>query len=161
MDISDGASGPGPAGVFLAERILKFSDCDPSGIAYFPSYLDLLVGVVEDLFRDLGMSWADLIRIRRIGCPTVDMSLKFVRPGHFGDRLTFRVRGVAVRRSSLELAHEIHCGDMLLWTAGQTIVPTSLDTHRAIAWPADIRQRLDHFVGISPADCRSSGAAGG
>lgn len=131
---------------FTAERALKFSDCDPSGIAYFPSLLNLLVGVVEEMFLARGIPWADLIRIRRIGCPTVRMDLNFRNPGHFGDRLTFHVRILAVKRSSLILEHDIHHDDLLLWTATQTIVATSLDTHKAIAWPDDIRTALSRTV---------------
>ena len=38
---------------FETTRPLRFGDCDPSGIAYFPSYMHMLVGVTEDLFADL------------------------------------------------------------------------------------------------------------
>ncbi|MGH6805572.1 MAG: acyl-CoA thioesterase, partial [Ensifer adhaerens] len=31
--------------MYRTKRPLRFGDCDPSGIAYFPSYLNILVGV--------------------------------------------------------------------------------------------------------------------
>jgi hypothetical protein len=34
---------------FSFDRELRFGDCDPSGIAYFPSYLNILNGVVEPI----------------------------------------------------------------------------------------------------------------
>jgi 4-hydroxybenzoyl-CoA thioesterase len=33
---------------FETTRVLRFGDCDPAGIAYYPRYFDLLNGVVED-----------------------------------------------------------------------------------------------------------------
>ena len=39
---------------FSTTRTLAFGDCDPSGIAYFPSYLDLMVGVLEAFFAEIG-----------------------------------------------------------------------------------------------------------
>lgn len=40
---------------FESVRKLRFGQCDPSGIAYFPAYLDILVGITEDLFgRSVG-----------------------------------------------------------------------------------------------------------
>ena len=39
---------------FRTQRPLRFGDCDPSGIAYFPAYFNLLVGVVEEFFASIG-----------------------------------------------------------------------------------------------------------
>jgi 4-hydroxybenzoyl-CoA thioesterase len=47
-------------------RPLRFGDCDPSGIAYFPSYLDMLAGVLEELFAAAG-------RPSRTSCANADL----------------------------------------------------------------------------------------
>ena len=36
---------------FTTIRQLSFGHCDPAGMAYFPAYLDMLVGVTEELFE--------------------------------------------------------------------------------------------------------------
>jgi 4-hydroxybenzoyl-CoA thioesterase len=127
---------------FVAERLLRFSDCDPSGIAYFPSYLNLLNGVVEDFWDFLGVPLPQLIKARAIGTPTVQLECRFERPALFGERLSFSLRVVKIGRSSLHFAHLITGMDGVKWSARQVVVATSLREHRPIAWPDDVRESL-------------------
>lgn len=129
---------------FTTRRRLAFGDCDPSGIAYFPSYLDILVGVTEEFFAHLGFPWPDLIGRRRIGTPTVTLNLVFDRPGLHGDLLDFHLNVAALGRSSLDLRHRIEHAGEVLWRADQRLVATSLETHRAVAWPNDVRAALSN-----------------
>lgn len=127
---------------FSATRRLSFGDCDPSGIAYFPSYLHILVGVLEEFFATLGFPWPELINDRKIGTPTVTLDLRFVRPGLHGVMLHFTLRVRAVGRASLDLDHTVANGGETLWTAKQRLVATSLETHRSCPWPDDLRATL-------------------
>ena len=45
----------------VVTRMLRFGDCDPSGVAYFPSYLDILCGVTEEFWQRIGHSWSDML----------------------------------------------------------------------------------------------------
>ena len=127
---------------YRTSRPLRFGDCDPSGIAYFPSYLDLLVGVVEDFFAELGFAWHDLVGRDRIGTPTLKLDILFSHPGFQGDRLDFTLRVVGLGRSSLELDHVVESGGRRLWACRQKLVATSLETHRSTAWPDALRAAL-------------------
>lgn len=125
--------------MFTTSRPLRFGDCDPSGIAYFPSYLNILVGVLEEFFETAGIPWPAMVAERRIGTPTLRLDLTFVKPGMHGDRLDFAIRVVRIGNSSMDLEHEISSSGDLLWKASHRIVATSLDTHKAVHWPDDIR----------------------
>jgi len=127
---------------FKTTRPLRFGDCDPSGIAYFPSYLNILVGVLEDYFASIGFSWRKLIDERRIGVPTVRLDLTFMKPGLQGDDLEFLLTVRGIGRSSLDLEHQVSANDHVLWTAKHRVVATSLDNHQSLAWPDDIRAAL-------------------
>ncbi len=127
---------------FTTTRPLGFGDCDPSGIAFFPAYLVLLVGVLEAFFADLGFPWPALMSERRIATPTVRLDLTFSAPGFHGDLLEFALLTRAVGRSSLDLEHEIAASGRLLWRARHRVVATSMDTHAAVPWPADLRAVL-------------------
>ncbi|MCQ2003250.1 acyl-CoA thioesterase [Rhizobium sp. NRK18] len=132
--------------MFQTTRYLKFGDCDPSGIAYFPSYLDHLVGVLEEFFATAGVPWPTLIQERRIGVPTVKLDLTFSKPGFHGDRLDFAVRLKRIGTSSMDLEHEVSANGALLWRADHRIVATSHDTHRACPWPDDIRSAFMPYL---------------
>lgn len=127
---------------FSFNRALRFGDCDPSGIAYFPSYLNILNGVVEEYWERIGFPWPELITVRKIGTPTVHLTCDFSRPSRFGELLTFKLRIERVGRASLHLAHVVSGADSMRWRARQILAATSLVDHHAIAWPDDVRAAL-------------------
>lgn len=131
---------------FRTTRPLRFGDCDPSGIAFFPSYLNILVGVLEDFFASLGFPWKTMIDERRIGVPTVRLDLTFSAPGFQGDELEFAIEVRRIGHSSLDLEHRVSVNGKLLWSANHRVVATSLDTHQSLAWPDDIRAALEHHL---------------
>lgn len=136
---------------FSTFRPLRFGDCDPSGIAYFPSYLNILVGVLEEFFASIGADWPGLSTERRMGMPTVRLDLEFKSPGFHGDRLDFELTVERIGNASLDLAHKVTSGGRLLWTAKHRIVATSLETHKAVPWPQDLRARLTEHLETSHA----------
>lgn len=131
---------------FQTTRVLHFGDCDPSGIAYFPSYLHILIGVLEEFFGAIGADWKSMISERHIGTPTVRLDLTFVKPGFHDDNLDFDLTVKAVGRSSLDLFHTVSAGGDLLWSAQHRIVATDLRSHRACPWPDDIRIALTRHL---------------
>ncbi|HEY1722434.1 MAG TPA: thioesterase family protein [Magnetospirillaceae bacterium] len=131
---------------FTTERLLRFGDCDPSGIAYYPSYFNMLNGVVEEFWQRLGFPWTEQINARRMGTPSVHFDVDFIRPSVFGDVLTFAVTIERLGRASLDLSHRISGGTELRWTAKQTLVATDLETHKARSWPDDIRAALERSM---------------
>ncbi|WP_117194780.1 acyl-CoA thioesterase [Rhizobium terrae] len=131
---------------YTTSRRLNFGDCDPSGIAYFPSYLNILVGVYEEFFRVTGFPWPEMINERKVGLPTITLDLTFTSPGFHGDLMDFTVKVVRIGNSSADLEHEVRAGDRLLWTARQRLVATSLETHKACQWPDDMRAALTQHL---------------
>jgi 4-hydroxybenzoyl-CoA thioesterase len=127
---------------FRTRRTLRFGDCDPSGIAYFPAYFHHLVGVVEEFFGAVGSPWPALFAERRVGMPTVRLDVTFTAPGLHGDVLDWEVRVMKVGRSSLTLHHSITREGTTLWEATQVLVATTLATHTSIPWPDDVRAAL-------------------
>jgi len=132
--------------MFATTHPLRFGDCDPSGIAYYPSYLRILDGAIEDFFASLGADRKTMIDEWRIGTPTLTLDLVFVKPGFQGDELQFRIAVRAIGRSSLDLDHTVSVAGETIWTARQRLVATSLESHKAQAWPDDIRAALTHHL---------------
>ena len=73
--------------VFTTKRMLHFGDCDISGTAYYPAYLNILNGVNEEFWDHIGYPWHDIIWNQRWGTPTVHISSDFSSPSFFGDEL--------------------------------------------------------------------------
>lgn len=130
------------------ERIerIRFSDCDPAGIVFYPQYFVRFNALVEDWFTEgLGIPYAELIGPRRIGLPTVSLQSEFKAISRHGDAITF---GLVVERlggASFTLALDGRCGHELRLTLRQVIVTTDLDSHAAMAIPADVRDAIERF----------------
>ena len=92
---------------FTTDRMLHFGDCDISGTAYYPAYLNILNGVVEEFWAHIGWPWHEIIWNERWGTPTVHLSCDFSKPSFFGDTLTFRLTILKVGKSSVRLRHTI------------------------------------------------------
>lgn len=131
---------------FTADRPLRFGDCDFSGTAYYPAYLNLLNGVVEEFWTWLGWPWHRVIPTEGWGTPTVHLSCDFAKASLMGDLLTFRLSVLRVGRSSLRLGHTVHCGDENRWSAEQVLAASHLANRTSMPWPPEVRARLESLL---------------
>ena len=126
---------------------IRFAHCDPAGIVFFPQYLVMLNNLVEDWVTDaLGVPYADLVGRRRTGLPTVSLQCEFTAVSRMGDDVLMGLSVEQVGGKSLTLQLGCRSDDELRMRARQVLVFTSLDTHRAIDIPGDLRAALDRFT---------------
>ena len=135
---------------FTRERPIRFSDCDPAGIVFYPQYFVMLNGLVEDWFNDeLGIGYAALILERRIGLPTVRLEVDFQAVSRLGDHVELSLQVDRLGGRSLTLALEVTGADGgLRMRMRQVLVTTSLVTHRALDIPPDIRAAISRSANI-------------
>ncbi|HZT19056.1 MAG TPA: thioesterase family protein [Dongiaceae bacterium] len=135
-----------PAGAWRGRMPVRFAHCDPAGIVYFARYFDMMNGVVEDWFAEaLGLDYHDIIARRRVGLGYVSARAEFRRPARMGEALTFVLLIERIGRSTAALdLHGYNAGEPAL-TGHLIMVATSLETHRAIPLPADIRAGLERY----------------
>lgn len=130
---------------FRRPRLIRFSDCDPAGIVFYPQYFVMLNGLVEDWVNEgLGLSYHGLVAQRRIGLPTVKLEADFRAVSRMGDQVTL---GLTVERlGSRSMTLRVRCfepvsGEVRMQMQ-QVLVTTSLETHRAVAIPDDMRAAI-------------------
>jgi 4-hydroxybenzoyl-CoA thioesterase len=130
---------------------IRFAHCDPAGIVFFPQYLVMINNLVEDWVTDaLGVPYAELLGRRRTGMPTVSLHCEFTAVSRMGDDVQL---GLSVERlggKSITLRIGCRCGDEQRMVIQQVLVFTSLDTHRAIDIPADLRSAIERFTSKAP-----------
>ena len=129
---------------FTLPHRIRFSECDPAGIVFYPQYFvlfnDLLEAWVDSL---LPIGFKGYIGVRRFGMPTVKLEAEFLAISRMGDdvQLTLEVAKVGTRSFVLKL----ECKDLEgapRMRVTQTLVTTSLVTHDAIAIPDELRDAL-------------------
>lgn len=132
---------------FEREQLIRFSHCDPAGIVFFPQYLVMTNTLVEDWFdQALGISYAGLLGPRRIGLPIVRLEVDFTAPSRLGDITQLGLSVERLGSRSLTLNFGCRVGGQARFSARQILVCTSLDTHKAIDMPTDMREALQRFV---------------
>ena len=137
--------------MFEKTELVRFGHCDPAGIVYYPRYFEMLNGLVEDWFTDgLAVNYAHLLGVRRVGVPTVHLSVDFQRVSRMGDLLTQRLTITRLGRTSLGLDVQFSGEDGIRLALKLVLVSTSLDTHKPIAWPDDLRTALQHSMDTTP-----------
>ena len=136
---------PAQGSEFRRARLIRLSDCDPAGIVFYPQYFVMLNGLVEDWVNEgLGLSYHGLVAVRRIGLPTVKLEADFRAVSRMGDQVTL---GLTVQRlGSRSMTLLVRCFEPatgeLRMQMQQVLVTTSLETHRAVAIPDDMRAAI-------------------
>ena len=134
-----------PGAEFRRARMIRFSDCDPAGIVFYPQYFVMLNGLVEDWVSEgLGIDYHALISDRRVGLPTVRLEADFRAVSRMGDQVSL---GLSVERlGSRSMSLVLRCfepvsGEVRMQVK-QVLVTTSLVSHRAVEIPQDLRAAI-------------------
>ena len=133
---------------FTTEVLVRFADCDPAGIVFYPRLLEMFNNLVEDWCSiGLRFSFDEIVIQHGWGLPTVHLEADFIAPCRMGEVLTAKLFVRRIGRSSIH-------ADILLCGPGQTdrvrgkvvLVLIDRQEHRAIAFPDGLRNRILAFV---------------
>lgn len=136
---------------FERMRDIRFSDCDPAGIVFYPQYFVMFNGLVEEWINDeLRIGYRRLLIDERVGLPTVRLEADFKAISRFGDRVRLSLE--VERLGSRSLILNLRClglsDEDVRMSIRQVIVTTSLATHKAIDVPAELRTAIARFAKI-------------
>lgn len=144
------------AGTSAARRFerpvqIRFAHCDPAGIIFFPQYLVLFNGLVEDWFNDaLRVPYADMVQKDLTGLPIVHLESDFRAVTRMGEVAMFSLEVEKFGNRSLTLAFQCHGADgELRVSARKVLVFTDLQTHKSISAPAHIRSAIESWTAAS------------
>jgi 4-hydroxybenzoyl-CoA thioesterase len=126
---------------------VRFADCDAAGIVFYPRYLEMFNGLVENWFRDeLQFSFTEIVTNRGWGLPTVHLEVDFVAPSRFDETLsaTLTVRAVGTTSVRLEILFRGQDnGDRVRGKVVLVLIDRAIQ--RAIPWPSELRERILTF----------------
>jgi 4-hydroxybenzoyl-CoA thioesterase len=106
---------------YVAVKVeVRWGDCDPAGIAFYPRFFEWMDGVSHVLARELGISRDDMLPPRSLSLPLVAAHAEFVAPARLEDALEVRAWITRVGRTSFGIRHEIRrIGDDQLLARGR------------------------------------------
>lgn len=150
-DSCDAPTGTAQAQAFRSEKLIRFEHCDPAGIVFYPRYFVMINEVVEDWFqRGLGLDFAQMHMVQRLGIPTARVECEFKAPSRIGDKVDFDLEVQRIGRSSIALAVRGSAGGKERLSARLTVVLTSLPDLRPVAVSDALRAAIEPFRVAAP-----------
>jgi len=111
---------------FLSRRqfTIEWGHCDPAGIVFNSRFFEFFDWSTWTLFEAaLGVKPHELGAVYGImGIPLVDASARFMAPARFGDVVALTSRVSEFRRSSFDVAHQLHVRGELAVEGSETRV---------------------------------------
>lgn len=101
------ADGAGAGPYFAVRTRVRWGECDPAGIAYYPRFFEWMDLALHALAREMGISIADTLPPLGLGFPLVQAEAAFIAPVRQDDVLEVRAWVTHVGASSLALRHQI------------------------------------------------------
>ena len=138
--------------LYEQEHRIRFSECDPAGIVFYPQYFVM--------FNDLMEAWIDsmtpegfhnMIASKRVGMPSVHIEAEFKSISRMGDDVVMSLGVERIGNSYLKLLLRCIGKDgVLRMQVRQTVVTTSLETHLGIPIPDFLRNPMQEYVIAQP-----------
>ncbi len=135
------------ARVFQSNLLVRFADCDPAGMVFYPRYLEMFNALVEDWCREeLALPFSEVHSGRGWGLPTVHLTVDFIAPSYLGETLAATLSVTHLGTSSITLAIVFKGPDAAERVRGKVVL-VLMDTRRkrALAIPDEIRERIATF----------------
>jgi 4-hydroxybenzoyl-CoA thioesterase len=128
--------------LFSTRIKVRFGDCDPAGLVYYPHIFHYCHVAMEEFFAErCGISYHALMADERIGFPTVNVQAEFFVPLVYGDEAEVEVSVARVGRSSVTFEYNVRrmSDNALCSCSTQIHVAMSLDTRSSVEIPAKYR----------------------
>ena len=135
---------------FSTRITVRFGDCDPAGLVYYPAIFNYFHVAMEEFFAArCGTSYERLMRERRIGFPVVNAQTEFSAPMVYGDEIEIEVfvSRVGASSATFEYAARRASDQTPCARSTQAHVAMNLDTRRAVPVPEDLRRAFEESRG--------------
>ena len=103
--------------VFILPVQLRWGECDPAGIIFYPTYFLWFDAAAWNMFAEVGYH-AKRMRAEHLAMPLVAAGCEFKHPAEQEDRCEVRSRIVRWGGKSFVIAHDVVRSDGMLLAAG-------------------------------------------
>ena len=128
---------------FSSRIPVRFGDCDPAGLVYYPVLFHYCHAAMEEFFAArCGARYDELVASRRVGFPAVNVRAEFFAPFVYGDEVEVEVWVSRVGRASATFEYCLRRASdgRLCASASLVQVAMDLDGRSAVRIPDDLRR---------------------
>jgi len=130
---------------FSTRVAVRFGDCDPAGLVYYPALFHYCHAAMEEFFAvRCGISYPQLLS-EGIGFPTVSVSAEFSAPFVYGDEVEVEVWVSRAGRTSAVFEYRLRRARDGRLCASATLVQVAMNIveRRAVEVPARLRRAFE------------------
>lgn len=135
---------------FEHKLTVRFGECDPAGVVYYPRYFDWFHRAMEAWFGEgLGRPYHEVLE--QLGFPSVHAEADYRRPCVMGEELAVVLAVTRIGRSSVELGLRVRGPDGDIRAVGRVVIVVitmapGTEEHFALRpLPDDLRAAMQRF----------------
>ena len=137
-------------GYFIKQEKIRFQHIDYAGIVFYPRFLEMLNGLVEDWFEEaLDRPFSKMHQTN--GIPTVDLKVQFKKAARLGETLTKKLWVKELKSSSVVCGfHFINQQEKTVLEGEVTLVNVKISEDRnsikAEAFTEEMKEKINKFI---------------
>jgi 4-hydroxybenzoyl-CoA thioesterase len=128
--------------LFIHKLNVRFDDVDYARIVYYPRLFAYCHWVFEEFFaKEVGCTYAEMLKGRKVGFPTVHAQADFQNPLSFGDVARVQMETLKLGEKSITNQYRLFLGDSDTLCAMVEVITVSIDmgTFKPVPMPDDVR----------------------
>lgn len=135
---------------FIKQEKIRFQHIDFAGIVFYPRFLEMLNGIVEDWFDEaLDRPFSKMHETN--GIPTVDLKIQFKSPARLGEVLTKKLWVKELRNSSVLCGFQfVNESENTVLEGEVTLVNVSIsedrNTVKSEAFSEEMKNKISKFI---------------
>lgn len=135
---------------FIKQEKIRFQHIDFAGIVFYPRFLEMLNGIVEDWFEEaLDRPFSKMHETN--GIPTVDLKIQFKSPARLGEVITKKLWVKELRNSSVLCGFQFVNENSATVLEGEvTLVNVSISEDRnsvkSEAFSEEIKSKIVNYI---------------
>ena len=135
---------------FVDHRTVRFGECDPAGVVYYPVFFNWYHELMEAWFEQaLGMSYSECIKT--VGFPAKTTQAEFFRPCAMGEKLTMELYLSRLTKRSMTIEIDIKGADQKQKAHGYVVcvcIGVSSDGFRfkPREIPENLHEKMKYFL---------------
>ena len=111
-----------PQEYLVVRTQVRWGDCDPAGIAFFPRFFEWMDLASHALAQEMGITRQQTLGPASYGFPAVRADAEFLVPALLDDEIEVRTTIVQIGRTSLRMRHQlVRVGDGVLLARGEAV----------------------------------------
>jgi acyl-CoA thioester hydrolase len=131
---------------FSNEVLVHWSDVDLAGVVYFPHFFRYFSMTETAFYRSLGPTMLELEESLDIRLPRVDAHCRYLKPVHFGERLTVELSIDQISKKTVKYGFDVVRDGELVAHGHLVIASVSMSDFKSVPLPDRLLELLQSYT---------------